>query len=136
MKAGARAVIINDGKILLIHRIKYGKEYWVLPGGAIEEGEIPKQALIREIKEETNFDIEIEKLLWEHTDTSYTPITKAYYFLIKSFKGKLEFIGPELDKMSSDNKYILEWIDLNKIKNILLYPEEIKKKLIKEFLVN
>jgi ADP-ribose pyrophosphatase YjhB (NUDIX family) len=35
----ATAIIIENGKILLIKRIKSGMEYFVVPGGGVEEGE-------------------------------------------------------------------------------------------------
>ncbi len=54
--------VILDGKgnILLIKR-KYPpfKDFYALPGGFIEKGESPKQAIMREIKEETNLEVEI-----------------------------------------------------------------------------
>jgi mutator protein MutT len=128
---GARAIFIDDGKILVIHRLKHGREYYVLPGGAIEKGETPEQALLREAKEETNFDVEIEKLLWEYTDP-YNNV-KTYFFLIKSFKGEMQFVGPELDRKDEDDKYVLEWIELKNLNKILLYPEEIKGRILKEF---
>jgi len=56
--------VILDGKgnILLIKR-KYPpyKDFYALPGGFIEKGESPKQAIMREIKEETNSEVEIIK---------------------------------------------------------------------------
>lgn len=55
----AGAVIYNDqNQIVLIRNPKRG---WELPGGHIEEKENIKNALIREIKEETGLDIEISK---------------------------------------------------------------------------
>ena len=42
----AVGIIIKNNKVLLIHRIKDGGEYYVFPGGAIEEGESSKEAVI------------------------------------------------------------------------------------------
>ena len=50
------AIIVQDSKIVLIHRKKDGQEYWVLPGGHVEDGESPEAALTREVKEETEED--------------------------------------------------------------------------------
>ena len=51
---GVGAVLIHEGKVLLIRR---GKEplrgRWVVPGGTVEVGETLKEALVREIQEET-----------------------------------------------------------------------------------
>lgn len=54
----------TDKKILLLKRANNPlKNYWCLPGGIIEYDESPEQSVIREIKEETNLDITINKLI-------------------------------------------------------------------------
>ncbi len=131
MVKGARVIILDNGKLLLIHRFKKGKEYWVLPGGAIEGRETPEQTAIREIKEETNLDIELKELLWEIQEEYNS--NYGYYFLAKSFKGEQRFGGPETEKQSEDNKYSLEWVSLEKLKEILFYPKEIKEKILKKW---
>ena len=46
------AIIVRDGKMLLIHRFKNGNDYWVVIGGGVEEGETLEVALEREVLEE------------------------------------------------------------------------------------
>ncbi len=46
----ARSIIIKDGKIAMIHSLKY--DYYKFPGGGIENGEDPVEAMIRETREE------------------------------------------------------------------------------------
>ena len=72
----AHSLIKIDDKYLIIRRtkIKRGKtnslpEYWDIPGGMVEEGEMPKDAAIRETKEEVNLDITIGPIL--HEDSNY-----------------------------------------------------------------
>ena len=66
----------TDEKFLLIKRteIEKGKPnvypgYWDIPGGMVEEGELPVDALIRESKEEVNLDIKVGKII--HEDSNY-----------------------------------------------------------------
>ena len=51
------AIVTRLDTILLVHRRKKGDEYWVVPGGGVEEGETPEQGLAREVNEETSLDI-------------------------------------------------------------------------------
>lgn len=58
------AIIIKDDKVFATQR-GYGefKGWWEFPGGKIEQGECPKEALIREIKEELDAEIEVGELI-------------------------------------------------------------------------
>ncbi len=59
------AAIIVDGDKIFATQRGYGdfKGGWEFPGGKIEDGETPQQALVREIKEELDTEIEVGKLL-------------------------------------------------------------------------
>ncbi len=59
------AIIRKDNKIFATQR-GYGewKDWWEFPGGKMEAGETPEQALIREIHEELDTDIHIDKFLY------------------------------------------------------------------------
>lgn len=132
MLTAARVIIVKNNKFLFIHRIKHGKEYYVLPGGTIEANETPEQAAIREIKEETNFEIKIDKLIWESEELVKNEKRYAYYFLAKSFTGKLKLGGPEIVKQAEDNQYIFEWLTISELDKLLVYPEGLKER-IKDF---
>lgn len=60
----AAAIIINHNKLFATQR-GYGKfkDGWEFPGGKIEDGETPQQALRREIKEELDTEIEVRELV-------------------------------------------------------------------------
>ena len=61
---GIGAVIVREGKILLEKRgNEPSKGKWSIPGGLVELGESPEQAVIREVKEETCLDVENPSLI-------------------------------------------------------------------------
>ncbi len=63
----ARALIVNERKQILMlqknENQKIASSNWLLPGGTIEFGETPEEALSRELKEEINFSIKNYELL-------------------------------------------------------------------------
>lgn len=65
-----KGIVIYHHQILILKRVKPSSDglgYWELPGGGLEYGETPHQALIRELKEETNLDIKILKPVYTFT---------------------------------------------------------------------
>jgi 8-oxo-dGTP diphosphatase len=61
----AAAVIIRDGRVLLTRRTQgqHLAGMWEFPGGKIEDGESPEEALIRECQEECGIDVEVGDIL-------------------------------------------------------------------------
>jgi len=59
---GAFAIIFDEhGSVLLCHRRDF--DAWNLPGGGIENGELPTEAVMREVKEETGLEVEVKQLV-------------------------------------------------------------------------
>lgn len=58
------ALVEKDNRFLLVKEIlESGQPYWIIPGGKVEFGENLIDAVKREIKEETNLDVEIKKFI-------------------------------------------------------------------------
>jgi ADP-ribose pyrophosphatase YjhB (NUDIX family) len=59
---GAFAIILDaQGRVLLSHR--RDMDLWNLPGGAVERGELPTEAVVREVVEETGLEVAIDRLV-------------------------------------------------------------------------
>ncbi len=61
--AGVSALVVRDGKVLLVKRAKPPAGLWSLPGGHVELGETLRQAALRELAEETGIEAEITGLI-------------------------------------------------------------------------
>ncbi|MDJ8840402.1 DNA mismatch repair protein MutT [Streptococcus oralis] len=88
------AAIEKDGKFFCAQRPE-GKSlggFWEFPGGKLENGESPEQALIREIKEELNSDIEILAYINEASyDYDFGTVNMKTYHA-KLISGNLELL--------------------------------------------
>ncbi|MFF1745709.1 NUDIX hydrolase [Streptomyces mirabilis] len=63
-RLAAYAVCIEDRRVLLVRSVSSnGESSWALPGGRVEHGEDPFNAVIREVAEETGCDAMVERLL-------------------------------------------------------------------------
>jgi 8-oxo-dGTP diphosphatase len=79
MADAARAIIIENDKMLLMHRNKDGNEYFTLVGGRIHEQEAPEHGLAREVKEETGLDVTSCRLVY--VEDHPAPYNRQYIFL-------------------------------------------------------
>jgi len=90
VKLIAHSLIEKDGKYLLIKRSKIKRglpnvypSYWDIPGGSVEENELPREAALREAIEEVNQKLRINKIIHEDSqfdaskDTVFTRLVYA-----------------------------------------------------------
>jgi len=84
MRTRAGIVLIEDDKVALIERHRAGLDYFVFPGGGVDEGESPEQAAIREAMEELGIEVVVRQKVAEiHFDTS-----TQVYFLVERVAGE------------------------------------------------
>ena len=67
LRVAAYAVIVDARGMLLAHWHDGPRAAWTLPGGGLEAGEDPADAVVREVREETGFDVVVDELLGIHS---------------------------------------------------------------------
>lgn len=84
-------VIQRDGKILIGQRMSHDRHglKWEFPGGKVEKGETPKQALVRELREELAVEAEIgpELARYEHNPRGRLPLLLLFH-RVEGFQGE------------------------------------------------
>ncbi len=146
MNQRAAAIIIQDNQILLIRRVKEGRlvprsfsegggEYWVFPGGGVEEGETPEQAMEREVQEELSLQVTEYKFLFdlfnEFTMGGVYPPRQEFYYLVTRFSGEVKLGGEEAERMNEADQYYPTWVPLSQVKQMTnLKPEIAQTKLV------
>ncbi|MCW2569930.1 MAG: hydrolase [Mycobacterium sp.] len=63
----ASAIVVDDLGRLLLHR-RRDNDKWALPGGAMELGESLRECVVREVREETGFDVDVVGIVGTYSD--------------------------------------------------------------------
>ena len=105
-REGSRAVIIEDGKILLSHELNSG--WWLIPGGGLEDGETPEECVIREVEEETGLRVRPQgQFLVMHEYYEEYRYTGYYFICEVTGKGQMKLTDAEIRRGVQP-----EWIPL------------------------
>ncbi|KAA0779405.1 NUDIX domain-containing protein [Bacillus sp. AR2-1] len=114
------AIIVQEGKIVLIKRIREGEIYYVFPEGGIEEGETPEEATKREAYEELGVHIKVEHLIAkvEYKGTEY-------YFNAHIVGGVFGSGKAEEFEMKDRGSYIPLWLPIHELEKVNIKPYEV-----------
>lgn len=131
MRRAVRAIVIKDDQLLVMHRNKFGVEYDTLPGGRIEIGESPQQALLRELDEETMVKIDNQRLVFiEHAGLPYGD---QYIFLCDYMSGEPSLRSDSEEMVINnlgDNLYQPNWLKLGELSKKPFVSEQLKHKML------
>lgn len=130
-------ILLNDDKILTVRMCK--NKFYCLPGGHVETGEDTKETIIREMKEESGYDVEKPQLI-AVTENFFLRKNKkkihelGFYYILKVKEGstiKGDYTTIEHDK-DGDIELEFKWVAIDELENIVFQPEFIKKKLVEK----
>ena len=128
---GVGAVIIKDGKILLVKRgNEPNKGKWAIPGGLVNTGESLEDALKREIMEEVGFEIEVDDVVCVSEEIFRDGNGVKYHYIVIDFF--VDVIGGEL--RAGSDAVDARWVKLNEIDSLDVV--DFVKKLVNKILRN
>ena len=125
----ARGVCVVDGKVLLC--LPKDRSYSYLPGGHIEFGETGREALVREMKEETGLDATAGKLLGV-VESRFVQKGEPHCEINLIYEMKIELPtavdgNRQLTTAALEDWICFEWVECGKIGDAKLLPEEMKE---------
>jgi 8-oxo-dGTP pyrophosphatase MutT (NUDIX family) len=132
MRTRAGVILIEENKVALIERHRAGLDYFVFPGGGVDEGETPERGAMREAMEELGVEVAIErKVIIIHFDQS-----TQHYFLVKRVGGEFgtgageEFFANPGDPQ--EGVYIPVWMPVDELlQHKKVFPVEVAELLLK-----
>lgn len=129
MRTRAGIILIENDKVALIERHRAGLDYYVFPGGGVDEGETPEQAAVREAFEELGVEVVVrQKTAIVHFDYS----TQVYY-LAERIGGEFgSGAGEEFTDSDPDDPeqgiYIPIWMPIDNLPHFTnIYPQGVAK---------
>lgn len=116
MRMRAGIVLIEEDKVALIERHRAGLEYYVFPGGGVDEGETPQHAAIREAMEELGVEVALKQKVAVIRFDQSTQI----YFLVERVGGEFGTgIGEEFTDADPNDPqegiYIPAWMPIDEL---------------------
>ncbi|ADK06102.1 TPA: NUDIX hydrolase [Bacillus anthracis] len=122
------AIIVQEGKIALIKRIRGGETYYVFPGGGIEEGETPEEATKREAYEELGVHIKVGNLIakLEFKGTEY-------YFNAHIIGGVFGSGKAEEFELKDRGSYIPLWLPIHELEKVNIKPYEVVESILEHY---
>ncbi len=118
-RKSARALIIQDGKLLTFLRKRYSRktgewiEYYSIPGGGIDKGESPEDAALRELYEEMGVRIKLGDLVAHRIGKFF----EHYVFTADIVEGEPQLMldSEEAEHMSERNQFIVTWVPITEL---------------------
>lgn len=102
-RMSSAVVIIEDGEKAVLVKANY-KSHWTFPGGAVDPGESPKQAAIREVHEEIGLELDPAKVEFGWVTSRSSKVAMSYQFV---FRCPLE--DSMLDNITLQVEEIEDW---------------------------
>ena len=134
MRVRAGIVLIKDNKVALIERHRAGLDYFVFPGGGVDEGETPEQAAIRETMEELGIEVAIKQKVAEIT---LGPKSRQIYYLVEHVSGEFgtgtgeEFTDSDPND-PDEGIYVPIWMSIDELpRRANIYPSELSRLVVK-----
>lgn len=132
MNKRVRAIIVQGRKLLLVHRLKGDREYWVFPGGGLEDSDISSEdGLKRECKEELGLDIEVGTLF---TEDSFNERFEFFY-VCQITGGTLGTgTGPEFSRDRTQfGTYELQWVPIDDLPSKDVQPQKVRDLIVSKY---
>jgi 8-oxo-dGTP diphosphatase len=126
MRDRGSVVIIENGKVALIKRIRADSVYYVFPGGGIEKGETPKEAAKREAYEELGVEVKILECIAKinFNGTQYFILSEIINGTFGTGQGE-EYSGIKRDR----GTYLPIWVDIKRLPSLNVKPKEVALKI-------
>lgn len=126
IRTSAKAVIIQNGKLLAI-KLNDGKEEWyILPGGGQDSEEMLPETVEREVREETGIEVQCKDLLFVIEGVHGESFHRVDFVFLCDYlrKAKNAVIHNDTNQIGFD------WLDLSELNRLPLFPSKLRRPIM------
>ena len=115
---GVGVAVIQDGALLMVRRGRGPNVgLWAIPGGKVDYGESMQEAAVREVREETGIEVELDEVVWVG-DAIGPGDPPAWHYTLVDFAARM--IGGIL--AAADDAQEVAWVPLERVLDLPVTP--------------
>jgi 8-oxo-dGTP diphosphatase len=130
MRKAVRAIVVRGNQMLVMHRNKFGHEYYTLVGGGVQGNESAEQALRREMAEECGFNVSGGRLVF--IEEAGDPYGTQYIYLceVEGDQPQLAADSAEAALVAMGNVHTPMWAPIDQLETVPFRSEELKQAIM------
>lgn len=126
IRNAAKALIIRDGRMLAV-RISDGKDEWyIMPGGGQNAGELLPEAACRESAEELGVRVEVRDLAFVIEGAHGEDFHRVDLVFLCDYIGRIE--NPDLHEDTNQTGF--DWLEISRLNHLPLYPSKLRRQIM------
>ena len=125
VRTSAKALVIKDGRMLAVKINDNGEEFFIMPGGGQQAGELLPDACEREVAEETGIEVKAKDAVFIIEGSEGEPFHRVDIVFL------CDYIGKSNNEHHGDtNQAGIEWLSLDTLNKAPLYPSKLRRPIM------
>lgn len=133
MRKAVRAIVVRGDQTLVMHRNKFGHEYYTLLGGGIHPGETAESALHRELLEESGFNVQSARLVFVEDAGDMYGTQYIYLCDVTGDQPQLSPASDEAKLFDLGNKHTPMWVPVEQFAQLEFRSPQLQQAMLYGF---
>lgn len=125
VRTSAKALIIKDGSMLAIKINDNGEEFYIMPGGGQNAGELLQDACRREVAEEVGIDVKVGDAVFIIEGSKGEPFHRVDIVFLCEYLGTTD-----AERHGDNNQTGYEWLKIETLNKAPLYPSKLRRPIM------
>lgn len=125
VRTSAKALVIKDGCMLAVKINDNGEEFYIMPGGGQNAGELLPDACEREVAEETGIEVKAKDAVFIIEGSEGEPFHRVDIVFLCDYAGK-----SEKEHCGDNNQAGCEWLRIDTLNKTPLYPSKLRRTIM------